>query len=83
MYMYIVDYLSLFIVMAQSVAGNLVFDRIRRKSQYTPPGSVKPIMLPEDFNPKDVPESGKETCRNWFYKISSIRELIPRLYPLS
>ena len=59
-----------------------MFDRIRRKSQYTPPGSIKPIMLPEDFDPKDVPESGKETCRNWFYKISSIRELLPRLYPL-
>lgn len=64
------------------IPGNLVFDRIRRKSQYTPPGSIKPIMLPEDFDPKDVPESGKETCRNWFYKISSIRELLPRLYPL-
>ncbi len=27
-------------------AGYLVFDRIRRKSQYVPPGSIKPVMLP-------------------------------------
>ena len=29
-----------------SVLGYLVFDRIRRKSTYMPPGSVKPVMLP-------------------------------------
>ncbi|PIK41137.1 putative UPF0505 protein C16orf62 [Apostichopus japonicus] len=60
--------------------GKLVFDRIRQKSSYIPPGSKKPQMLPENFTPEQVPESAKETCRNWFFKIASIRELIPRLY---
>ncbi|XP_066291616.1 VPS35 endosomal protein-sorting factor-like isoform X2 [Branchiostoma lanceolatum] len=60
--------------------GHLVYERIRQKSAYFPPGSKVPQMLPEDFTPDQVPGSAKETCRNWFYKIASIRELIPRLY---
>ncbi|XP_041474018.1 VPS35 endosomal protein-sorting factor-like isoform X1 [Lytechinus variegatus] len=60
--------------------GRLVYDRIRKKSTYLPPGSSTPQVLPVHFTPEQVPNSAKETCRNWFFKIASIRELIPRLY---
>lgn len=60
--------------------GRLVFDRIRSKSSYQPSGSLHTIPLPENFTSDQVPDSGKETCRNWFFKIASIRELIPRFY---
>ncbi|XP_070579924.1 VPS35 endosomal protein-sorting factor-like [Ptychodera flava] len=60
--------------------GYLVYERIRQKSAYFPPGIRTPTTLPKNFTPEQVPESAKETCRNWFFKIASIRELIPRLY---
>ncbi|CAH1997005.1 unnamed protein product [Acanthoscelides obtectus] len=60
--------------------GKLVYERLRVKSDYYKPGSKTPTPLPEDFTPDMVPESAKETCLNWFHKIASIRELVPRLY---
>ncbi|KAF5301140.1 hypothetical protein FQR65_LT08970 [Abscondita terminalis] len=62
------------------IFGHLVYERLRTKADYYRPGSKVPTTLPEDFTPDIVPESAKETCRNWFYKIASIRELVPRLY---
>lgn len=53
--------------------GKLVYDRLKSKSE-------DEKLLPENFTVDMIPESAKETCLNWFYKVASIRELLPRLY---
>ncbi|XP_069036894.1 VPS35 endosomal protein-sorting factor-like [Lepisosteus oculatus] len=53
--------------------GRLVYERI-----WTMCSDSK--TFPESFSPEDVNDTAKETCLNWFFKIASIRELIPRLY---
>ncbi|XP_003704480.1 VPS35 endosomal protein-sorting factor-like isoform X2 [Megachile rotundata] len=62
------------------IFGKLVYERLKVKAEYYKPGSKTPTSLPDNFTPDMVPENAKETCRNWFYKIASIRELVPRLY---
>ncbi|EFA82898.1 hypothetical protein PPL_03676 [Heterostelium album PN500] len=54
--------------------GNMVYERIQSR-----------IKSSQDKDPTKRNEhiyidQAKETCRNWFYKIASIRELLPRLY---
>jgi len=59
--------------------GRLVFDRIRKRSAQS--GDAPIANLPESgFKPEDVSAQARETCRNWFFKIASIRELLPRIY---
>uniref|UniRef100_A0A3B4TWB0 VPS35 endosomal protein-sorting factor-like n=1 Tax=Seriola dumerili TaxID=41447 RepID=A0A3B4TWB0_SERDU len=53
--------------------GRLVYDRI-----WTMCSDPRP--LPDSFTVEDVNDTAKETCLNWFFKIASIRELLPRLY---
>lgn len=55
------------------IFGKLVYDRLKSKSE-------DEKSLPDNFTSKMIPEAAKETCLNWFYKVASIRELIPRLY---
>ena len=53
-----------------SFFGQLVFDRLVAKS----PG------LKVGFSLEDVTMQARELCKNWLYKIASIRELVPRFY---
>uniref|UniRef100_A0A8C6T5I2 VPS35 endosomal protein-sorting factor-like n=1 Tax=Neogobius melanostomus TaxID=47308 RepID=A0A8C6T5I2_9GOBI len=53
--------------------GRLVYDRIWTMCS-------EPQPLPDAFSCDDVNDTAKETCLNWFFKIASIRELLPRLY---
>ena len=54
--------------------GELVYERVLQKG--TPRGKV----LPPGYTPEEVAEEGAETTKNWFYKVASIRELVPRFY---
>ena len=75
--------------------GRLVYKRIKakaeNKSEETYDDEInddientstgrKKLILPENWNSDDIRDSAKATCRNWFFKVASIRELVPRLY---
>ncbi|XP_039231966.1 VPS35 endosomal protein sorting factor-like isoform X4 [Drosophila yakuba] len=54
------------------VFGKLVYDRLRAKASGDPAASAASLERER--------EAARDTCQNWFYKIASIRELLPRLY---
>uniref|UniRef100_A0A672TLP2 VPS35 endosomal protein-sorting factor-like n=1 Tax=Strigops habroptila TaxID=2489341 RepID=A0A672TLP2_STRHB len=54
--------------------GKLVYERILSMCMDSR------VSLPDNFSPESVNDTAKETCLNWFFKIASIRELIPRFY---
>ncbi|CAH2073937.1 unnamed protein product, partial [Iphiclides podalirius] len=54
--------------------GDLVFRRLQKKS------CGVDVQSPLDIDSSLVPETAKETCQNWMFKMASIRELLPRLY---
>lgn len=74
-------YPTLFILVTDimDTLGSLVWKRIKRKAEFDDEGNII-RLLPEVFTCTDVRREAKETCSNWFYRIGSIRELLPRIY---
>ena len=72
-------YPSMFVLVTEilDTFGGLVFERIKEKG-LTAAGQRKKRV--EEFGPEDVTEEARETCKNWFFKVASIRELLPRVY---
>ncbi|GFP79107.1 upf0505 protein [Phtheirospermum japonicum] len=59
--------------------GDLVWDRIKQKSEINEDKRLT-CSLPDNFKAGDICFEAKETCNNWFSKIGSVRELLPRIY---
>ncbi|KAI3675626.1 hypothetical protein L1987_85217 [Smallanthus sonchifolius] len=59
--------------------GDMVWERIREKAEFADDGT-KICTLSDDFEANSVCLEAKETCNNWFRKIASIHELLPRIY---
>lgn len=65
--------------------GGLIYDRIQSKATEIPRNIIVVPPTPTSNGSLDgflesQRELAKETCRNWFLKITSIRELVPRFY---
>ncbi|KAI0496621.1 hypothetical protein KFK09_022942 [Dendrobium nobile] len=71
--------LFLLVIDVMDMFGDLVWERIKKKAEYSDDGTFI-WSLPESFLSVDVSSQAKETCYNWFCKIGSIRELLPRIY---
>ncbi|KAG9394244.1 hypothetical protein J8273_4346 [Carpediemonas membranifera] len=54
--------------------GEKVYRRLRDRAYAANP------QLTAEFDCSEINEEVKSTCRNWIMKISSIRELVPRIY---
>ncbi|KAK9089725.1 hypothetical protein Scep_028807 [Stephania cephalantha] len=74
-------YPTLFILVTEvmDMLGDMVWERIKTKAECDNNGT-RICSLPDYFQSCDVCSDAKETCYNWFCKIGSIHELLPRIY---
>ena len=82
-------YPSIFVIVTDALDkfGEMVYSRLFSRAEDAlntaanlPAGSKKKLKLSSQFTCQDVPMLARDTCRNWFYKVSCIRELLPRIY---
>ncbi|KAB2096057.1 hypothetical protein ES319_A01G083400v1 [Gossypium barbadense] len=75
-------YPTLFVLVTDvlNMLGDMVWERIRQKAEFAEDGARLCSLRAENFRTSDVPIDAKETCYNWFCKVGSIRELLPRIY---
>lgn len=77
-------YPSIFVMVTEALDkfGDMVFKRLKNRAEEALNEGKKgaTATLNENFKSEDIPAVAKEICRNWFYKIACIRELLPRIY---
>lgn len=73
-------YPTLFVLATEilDMLGDMVWERIMQKAEYTEDGTL--VHLPDNFQATEICAEAKETCYNWFCKVGSISELLPRIY---
>eukprot|EP00850_Spirogloea_muscicola_P002715 SM000010S04353 [mRNA] locus=s10:1125664:1133388:+ [translate_table: standard] len=76
-------YPALFVLVTDvlDTLGSLVWARIKQRAEQRDDAIGAPVThLPANFTHEDIRQEAKDTCANWFFKIGSIRELLPRVY---
>ncbi|XP_024006205.1 UPF0505 protein isoform X3 [Eutrema salsugineum] len=74
-------YPTVFVVVTDmlDMLGEMVWERIKEKAEHDVDGTMICALL-NDFQASDICLEARETCYNWFCKVGSVRELLPRIY---
>ncbi|XP_020868718.1 UPF0505 protein isoform X1 [Arabidopsis lyrata subsp. lyrata] len=74
-------YPTVFVIVTDmlDMLGDMVWERIKQKAELDVDGTVICSLL-NDFQSSDICLEARETCYNWFCKVGSVRELLPRIY---
>ncbi|EOA39617.1 hypothetical protein CARUB_v10008246mg [Capsella rubella] len=74
-------YPTVFVIVTDmlDMLGDMVWERIKQKAELDIDGTVICSLL-NDFQASDICLEARETCYNWFCKVGSVRELLPRIY---